>query len=521
MKILFQFLLFLTIAPFGYAQTQDLITLSLGKYVGFDVILDEKKDVYGYVSMYAKDVIDGETKNFEAILLDRNLNKVSNVEFEASSKISSFYIYMNLEGQIILLPFKWNLYGREFLRSEMVEVDFKSRETHPYSFQCYSEDGKFEDCKNYQSFKEKRKDDKRKFKEQGYVYDSDVYRARNNYSFILDRKRHKKFFDDVTVKAFDSDKNLKWETVIDDNGSEKGFRNIDLFWKNLNKSNNVYTIVSRFDHRVANAKYLSSSENVFNKKHWTKLIGFDIETGEQVLNEDIFGKYTNTGETLTRTETEDYLIDVRALNDFSGSRIGFRRTKIGLKDNTIVWDDLLFESMIGRIPHLNKFGMVGSNYMLNPIASFVNKDGSVYILTEEYKSTYNVLWGYEVNKNKDFFLIRTTPDFKIASVERIEKDKSKHAYTDFLFWQRLNNDNNDVAFFYTDKRQKDEEKSKYKVLGVCTIIDGSFNREELVIESKSEEFVIAPAIAKRGYIMLHEFNMKEGYNAIRLERLNY
>ena len=85
----------------------------------------------------------------------------------------------------------------------------------------------------------------------------------------------------------------------------------------------------------------------------------------------------------------------------------------------------------------------------------------------------------------------------------------------------MSNDNNDVAFFYTDKRQKDEEKSKYKVLGVCTIIDGSFNREELVIESKSEEFVIAPAIAKRGYIMLHEFNMKEGYNAIRLERLNY
>ena len=81
--------------------------------------------------------------------------------------------------------------------------------------------------------------------------------------------------------------------------------------------------------------------------------------------------------------------------------------------------------------------------------------------------------------------------------------------------------NNDIAFFYTDKRQGEEEKQKYKILGVCTIIDGKFSKEELKIESKSEEFFISPNIAKRGYIMLHEFNKKEDYNAIRLERLNY
>ncbi|WP_190809082.1 hypothetical protein [Flagellimonas sp. S3867] len=521
MKTLFNLFLLLFLFCNCYSQTQDLIALSVGKYVGFDVILDEEKDVFGYVSIYSKDDIDEDNKAFEAVLLDRNLNKVSNIEFSAPSKIHSFATYMNLDGQIIFLPYAYVYYSRSYMYSDMLEADFKLKRTQPYKFQCYKENGIFEDCKTHQTFKEKRKDDKKKFKEKGYIYDSDVYKARNDYSLILDRKRQKKFYDDVTIKSFDENKELKWEKVIDAEGSQQGFANVDLFWKDLNKSKNVYAIVSQFDKNYASPKYLASSANVQNTKHWYKIIGFNLETGEEVLNEDISGKYTRTDRVLTRTETEDYLIDVRALNDRTGSQIGFRRTKIGLKDHTIMWDDILFESMMDKIDRLNKYGMIGGNYKLNPIASFVNQDGSVYILTEEYKSSYNVLWGYNVNKNKDFFLIRTTPDFKLESIDRIEKDKSKYSYTDFLFWQRLSNENNDVAFFYTDKRQGDEEKQKYKILGVCTIINGEFNMEELKIASKSDEFFISPAIAKRGYIMLHEYNKKEDYNAVRLERLNY
>ncbi|UJH67680.1 hypothetical protein [Allomuricauda sp. SCSIO 65647] len=521
MKFFFTLFTVLFISSYNYSQTQDLIALSLGQYVGFDVILDEDRDVYGYVSIYAKDEVDETNKAFEAVLLDRNLNKVSNLEFLASNTIDSFQAYMNPDGQIIFLPFAYGYYFNNYKYSDMLEVDFKLKETKPYKLQCYKENGSFEDCKTYQTFKEKRKDDKRNFKEKGYIYDSDVYEIRNDYSLILDRKRYKKFYDDVTIKVFDDAKEKKWEKIIDSTGSQKGFMNVDMFWKNLNKSKNVYTIISRFDRGDASSKYLSSYENVYNTKHWSKIAGFNIETGEQVLDEDISGKYVHTSDVLARMETDDHLIDVRVLNNGTGSQIGFRRTKIGLKDNTIEWDDLLFESMIGKIDRLNKYGAIGGNYKLNPIASFVNQDGSVYILTEEYKSAYNVLWGYTVNKNKDFFLIRTTPDFTLESIDRIEKDKSKYAYTDFLFWQRLSNENNDIAFFYTDKRQGEEEKQKYRILGVCTIIDGEFNREELTIESRSEEFVIVPSVAKRGYIMLHEFNKKEDYNAVRLERLNY
>ncbi|MDC6384849.1 hypothetical protein PP180_05700 [Muricauda sp. SK9] len=505
----------------SYSQSQDLIALSSGEYVGFNVIIDPDSDVYGYVSIYSKGEIDDDNKAFEVILLDRNLNKVSNIDFTASEKIHSFEVFMNYDQQIVLLPYNYGVYSYQYLYSEMLEADFKSRETKPYKFQCYKENGAFEDCRTYQTFKEKRRDDIQKFKEKGYVYDSDVYKIRNNYSLVLDRKRHKKFFNDVSIKVFDESKTMKWEKVIDNGGSKDGFYNVDLFWKDYKKSENVYVIVSYFDRKYATSNYLSTNSNIANTLHWKKLMGFNIETGEQVLDVDIEDKYRFAPEVLVRTETKKYLVDIRALNNPSGSPIGYRRTRIGLNDNAVQWDDILFEDMMGDIDRLNKFGEIGGNYKLNPIASFVNEDGSAYILVEEYKSAVNVIWGYNVEKNKDFFLIRTTPDFTIDRIDRIEKEKSKFAYSDFLFWQSLNDENNDIAFFYTDKRQGEEEKQKYIILGVCTIIDGEFKSEELEIASKSEEYVIFPSIAKRGYIMLHEYNKKEFYNAIRLERLNY
>lgn len=505
----------LLFSSLAFSQTQDLISLSMGSYVGFDVILDKDSDVYGYVSIYSMGDIDEETKDFEAVLLDKNLNKVSNIEFSAPSSVHSFQTYMNLEEQIILLPYAYTYFSRNYKYDDMLEADFKQRDTRPYKFQCYSENEEFEDCKTYKTFKEKRKDDKKNFKEKGYIYDSDVYKARNGYSIVLDRKRYKKYYDDVTLMVFNKKKELVWKRVIDDSGSKERFSNVALFWKNLDRSNMVYAVVSYFGRGQASSNYLAYYDNVHNTKHWNRLLGFNLETGEEVLNEDIGGRYTKTPELVTRMETKDHLIDVRMINNGLDKNLGFRRTKIGLKDNTIEWVDLSFKSMMDKIERLDEYGMIASNYKLNPIAGFVNQDGSVYILTEELKGTYGAF------KNKDFFLIRTNPEFELESIDRIEKTKSRGAYTDFLFWQRLSDENNDIVFFYTDKRRGEERKQKYRVLGVCTIIDGNFKMEELKIASKSEEFFISPNIAKRGYIMLRESNNKEDYNAVRLERLNY
>jgi hypothetical protein len=77
-----------------------------------------------------------------------------------------------------------------------------------------------------------------------------------------------------------------------------------------------------------------------------------------------------------------------------------------------------------------------------------------------------------------------------------------------------------VVFFFRNYAENDETKEKQWFLGINTIIDGQLTQEKIPISSKKKYF-IAPVPAKEGYIMLQEYNEKDKYNQIRLEKLNY
>ena len=74
-------------------------------------------------------------------------------------------------------------------------------------------------------------------------------------------------------------------------------------------------------------------------------------------------------------------------------------------------------------------------------------------------------------------------------------------------------------FFYKDNQKDDKTKEKNWNLFINTLIDGKFNQEQIPISSK--ENIIYPYVAKEGYILMQEYNEKEKYNKIRLEKLNY
>ncbi len=97
---------------------------------------------------------------------------------------------------------------------------------------------------------------------------------------------------------------------------------------------------------------------------------------------------------------------------------------------------------------------------------------------------------------------------------------SYNLYRIFRTSQYLNEDN-DVVFFYRDFQKDDETKDKNWILFINTLINGKFNQEQVKISSKDDKFFILPYVAKEGYILLREFNKKDKYNQIRLEKLNY
>ncbi len=59
--------------------------------------------------------------------------------------------------------------------------------------------------------------------------------------------------------------------------------------------------------------------------------------------------------------------------------------------------------------------------------------------------------------------------------------------------------------------------------GTCSsirVIDGKF-KQEIIPISEKDNYQVMPYVAKEGYILLREYNNKDKYNKIRLEKLNY
>ena len=146
---------------------------------------------------------------------------------------------------------------------------------------------------------------------------------------------------------------------------------------------------------------------------------------------------------------------------------------------------------------------------------FFLKNGSVGILMEKYKPQGQ----YSASKTTDLVYIYTNKDFSLNGVQVFEKEKTKWVHSDYLFSQYLN-DGKDVVFFYKDRQKDDETKEKNWNLFINTLIDGQFKQEKVQISEK-DNYTVIPYVGKEGYILLREFNEKEKFNKIRLERLNY
>jgi hypothetical protein len=197
--------------------------------------------------------------------------------------------------------------------------------------------------------------------------------------------------------------------------------------------------------------------------------------------------------------------------------VGYARMIINKTDYSITTNTISYKDDLKKfIPNLDDLGGVESGYVLVKKDMFFLKDGSVAILTEKYNASLQ----NNSMKTSDMVYIYTDKDFKIKDVKILKKEKSKNEFTDYLFSQYLNNDEN-VVFFYKDFQKNDETKDKNWILFINSLIKGEFKREQVVISSKKDNFLIVPYIGKDGYILLREYNEKEKYNQIRLEKLNF
>lgn len=508
----------------SYAQTQDLVSLAQGDYLGMNALFDENDDLFGYISMYDQGKSGEKTKKFEYVILDKNLNPFANNTFDGDITAGDYYGYINFNGYVVLKPSaidKTFVKSRELFTPSSMIIDLKDNTVKRKVYYEYDH-GTFTEIKENNTWKENREARKQEKKKQGFVYNSSVFEIKEGGYLVHDYDLYRTHVVNNRLLRYDENKQKLWEYEYNIDATKAKYKLLYIIEKDekylyaLLRKHRDYPASDRYDpnerKRSADPFFLLVLDMKTGKEVHLK----EIPDPEGVMPDLLSFETFSYGELDNDKIFDDKIIIVGTIPRTGYYISGITRLIINKKtfeaDLKLLFYNPDFEQ---HLPNIKSNGMIGKGYFIDPRDIFFMKDGSVSILFEKYKPSTE----YTAQKTTDIVLVKTDTDFKIQKAFTLEKEKSKWMNSDYLFSQNLNEDK-DLVFFYRDYQPNHETKTMIWNLFINTIIDGDFKQEMIPISSK-ENYVIIPYIAKQGYILLHEYNKKAKYNQVRLERLDY
>lgn len=496
-----------------FAQNQNLASLAKGDYLGFNAVFDQDDNLFGYVALYGYGKSGDKTKKFEYVILDKNLNPVANKEFEGDITAANYYAYMDFKGDIILRPSEIDYYAvkqKDLFAPSSMQISPKENLIKRKVYYDYEGNGKFIEIKEPKNWKQAQKETKNEKREKGYNFISGVYEIKEGGFLVIEYKDYGKYINNNCLSRFDENKKEIWKFRYNTDGTKKINEQLNVIEKD---EKNIYCILQ--------------SNNKTKKSFY--LLVIDMKTGKELHRKEITKLTSTTLDYITsfygnnRSIDNDKTFDDKIVlmgwnfkNDneyFTGfARVVINKSTFEVEETTIDYEN----DLNSFIPKLGSTGMVENGYQLMPRDLFFMNDGSIGILMEKFKYVGNG----SMSKTTDLVYIYTDKDFKVKGVKIFDKEKTKSYYnSDYLFSQYLNN-GKDVVFFYRDYQKDKETKEKNWNLFINTLIGGEFRQEQVPISQK-DNFFVSPYVAKQGYILLHEYNKKDKYNQVRLERLNY
>ncbi len=175
----------------------------------------------------------------------------------------------------------------------------------------------------------------------------------------------------------------------------------------------------------------------------------------------------------------------------------------------------------GKLKQSKKYFNTASFLMFN--------DGSMTVVNQEYNTrsflaiiiglfSFNILT-FDLPYEIDVYFFNFDEEFNPNGITRIDMKKyfiNQSYLNNYLFSQfHGNNSSAVVCFLNNTKIQGKTEKE----LVINTVKNNEVKTERIPLTS-SRKYTILPNPAKDGYIMLNEYNKKDKYNEIRLEKLN-
>lgn len=506
-KLLFLFFMAVSIA--GYSQTQDLVALAQGDFLGMNALFDEHEQLFGYISLYDHGKATDSTKKFEYVLLDKNLNPFANNTFEGDITAGDFYGYINFDGHIVLRPTSIDasfVRQKELYTPSAMIINIEDNSIKRKIFYEYDH-GSFKAVKQQDTWKENQKENREEWKKLGYVYKSGVSEIKEGGYIVNEYEDHGTYIKNNHLIRYDENKKKLWEYSYNTNSSQNEWQAVYYLDKN-------------------EQYYYGLLRNITGRDETYSLLVIDMGTGKEVHKKEIkdpdkvipmIRSYPTYGRgNIDNDKSFDDKIVMVGRRSEGMYNTGVARLLIDKKTFYVDLKVLTYlHDFKVHIPEINVNGYVGNRYFLDPRDVFFMKDGSIGMLYEKYKARSD----YTPEKTTDMVYVAFDKNFKITGVTVLEKERSKIYNADYLFSQELNN-GDDLVFFYRDLQKDDKTKEKNWNLFINTFIDGKFKQDMVPISSR-KNFLIVPYIAKEGYILLHEYNKEAKYNQVRLERLNY
>lgn len=497
------------------AQVLDLMKLAKGSLIFSQPVYDSDEHLYGYFFMYEQDA-EIDSKKLEYVLLDKNMNKVNNGEFSIPYNKKVNYKYYDctlIDNKIVLSK---NYYTGNYNTNYLVNTfQVLSLDSQTVSDEyIYKDDRLIKAPSDLMTLKEQNA----KLETKNIV---SAFASKSGSGFYITEynKKHADYLERDLV-FFDKDLNFKWKYEYNPDGKTKLYNSF------------------HFLHFKNNTLYIAETKWVNKKAEGYKIVALDFTTGKKKYEYQLESSKDTYVHRLKTKEIDgnlyivgDYMENPKNMIFDYTKRQGIYRVVLDGSGNVLNKKYLPW-STFSPDAILNKNGRDKAGFYLLPVNYFIFKDGSVSILTEKYKPlkkgisvpiflidilVYSLT--YKPPKTSDFQLLNFDKDFNINGTELIHKEATEYNRTDFLFSQYIHNESA-AAFFYRNSFKNNQTKKQDVILGINVLKEGKLTQEKIPLYSKKQYYIdVLPA--KEGYIMLREYNEKDKYNQIRLEKLNY
>lgn len=541
------FLFYLIVSHLTFSKTVELAKLSKGKLVKNKTLFDrDKDDIYGYFLIFEKDKIAQEKYLYEYVLLDKNLNKVSNGEFTQTRllKGSGLPVIFNpvYRNGFITIGIGWNLefWGYKTYAYRLLDVkenklsdDFTLLSDLTKKYNPETKGGK-----NIVTFF---------YKPNPFGYslraailtDIDKKMKKANWGDHIFEGKHDNGYSRMNKTYFVNEK-LEPLWSYSYNEEEPNMREymVISFLNNDDKhNNNILTAFKSFEEKAN-----------YNKIKKGELSGsylfFDKNNGKLLAEVFPYSKPSKKWEIKDVSIKSSFVDEAKQTVTFISHTMntweifvdenliwGFSRAEYSLVNGNELNRSYFSWNQLSPYLNINEYGYVKEKgepecylYLHDVI---MKDDENMIFIMEQYRSYSKFM---VIN---DLFFMELDKEMQVVNFQKIEKQNrvilsnfkmngsmvNSYGYFDYTGYQDLGNDN--YLFFYYNKQKPEGGGKKQWVMGIVSYIDGKFSEQKLPLKSEDDsDMEITPA--KKGYIMVYEtFKDKDKSAELRLEKINY